>query len=281
MSDQEPGGTLTVALISEVFFDADAERRLRTMLAEARAAGAELAVLPEIPLNPWSPAGREARDEDAEEPGGPRHQMLSRASREAGIGVIGGAIVRAAGDGLRRNTALVFDARGELLDSYAKLHLPEEPGFWETSHYVPGSHPARVLDAFGLPVGVQICSDINRPEGSHALAAGGAMAILAPRATELRTYERWRVVFRANALTSAAYLLSVNRPRAEGGVLLGGPTIAVAPDGTVLLETTDPLAVVRLERGVVAAARRDYPGYLPIRARIYADAWDGIARGSG
>jgi N-carbamoylputrescine amidase len=130
-------------------------------------------------------------------------------------------------------------------------------------------------------VGVQICSDINRPEGSHALAAGGAMAILAPRATELRTYERWRVVFRANALTSAAYLLSVNRPRAEGGVLLGGPTIAVAPDGTVLLETTDPLAVVRLERGVVAAARRDYPGYLPIRARIYADAWDGIARGSG
>jgi predicted amidohydrolase len=274
-------GTLTVALISEVFFDADAAQRLRASLAAARSAGAELAVLPEIPLNPWSPATTDVRDEDAEGPSGPRRQLLSRISREVGIAVIGGAIVRDPADGQRRNTALVFDAQGQLLESYAKLHLPEEPGFWETSHYVPGSRPARVIDAFGLPLGVQICSDINRPEGSHALAAAGAQAILAPRATEQRTFGRWRVVFRATALTSAAFVLSVNRPRPEGGVLLGGPSIAVAPDGTVLLETTDPLAIVKLDGAAVAAAHKDYPGYLPIRARLYADAWDEIARGGG
>jgi predicted amidohydrolase len=281
MSHRAPDGDLTVALISDVFFDADGERRLRARLAEARAAGADLAILPEIPLNPWSPATAEARDEDAEAPGGPRHQALSRAGREAGIGVVGGAIVRDAVDGLRRNTALVFDARGDLVANYAKLHLPEEPGFWETSHYVPGERPARVVDAFGMPVGVQICSDVNRPEGSHILAAKGAEAILAPRATEQLTYERWRVVFRANALTSCAYVLSVNRPRPEGGVPLGGPSVAVAPDGSVLLETTDAMVVVRLERAVVGAARRQYPGYLPVRARLYADAWDEVARSSG
>jgi predicted amidohydrolase len=279
MADRAPDGDLTVALISDVFFDADAERRLEARLAEARVAGADLAMLPEIPLNPWSPATMDAHAEDAEEPGGPRHEALSGAARAAGIGVVGGAIVRDTVDGLRRNTALVFDAQGRLVAHFAKLHLPEEPGFWETSHYVPGHQAAQVVGSFGMPVGIQICSDINRPEGSHLLAASGAEAILAPRATEQRTYERWRVVLRANALTSCAYVLSVNRPRPEGGVLLGGPSVAIAPDGTVLLETTDAVAVVRLERAAVAAARIHYPGYLPVRARLYADAWDEVARG--
>lgn len=274
----EAGDGLTVALISDVFFDAQPGVRLRARLAEARAAGAELAVLPEIPLNPWSPATTDARDDDAEEPGGQRHQLLAAASREVGIGVIGGAIVRDPGDGHRRNTALVFDAQGQLLATYAKLHLPEEPGFWETSHYVPGTRPPERIDAFGMPLGVQICSDVNRPEGCHLLGALGAEAILAPRATEQDLYERWRVVFRANAMTSSAYVLSVNRPRPEAGVPLGGPSIAVAPDGTVLLETSDPIGIVRLERAAIAKARTDYPGYLPIRADLYADAWGAIAR---
>ena len=272
---------LTVALISDVFFGAGREARLRARLGDAKAAGAELALLPEIPLDPWAPATRRARDVDAEPPGGPRHVMLSAAARDVGLGVVGGAIVRDAVDGRRYSTALAFDARGIHVSSYAKLHLPQEPGFWETSHYVPGTRPPEVVEAFGLPIGLQICSDVNRPEGSHLLGALGAEAILVPRATEADTYESWRVVFRANALTSAAYVLSVNRPRPEGGVPLGGPSIAVAPDGIVLVETTDPLAVVRLERSAIVKARLDYPGYLPIRARLYAAAWDSIATRDG
>jgi hypothetical protein len=69
----------------------------------------------------------------------------------------------------------------------------------------------------------------------------------------------------------------VNRPDAEDGVLIGGPSIAVGPDGGILLETTDPVAVVRMSRGVIAKARVDYPGYLPIRADLYAEAWADIA----
>ncbi|HEV8252989.1 MAG TPA: carbon-nitrogen hydrolase family protein, partial [Candidatus Limnocylindria bacterium] len=157
----------------------------------------------------------------------------------------------------------------------------EEPGFWETSHYEPGTGAPSRIDAFGLPVGVQVCSDTNRPEGSHLLGAQGAEAILIPRATEERTYQRWKIVFRANALTSCAYVLSVNRPDPEAGVLIGGPSIAVDPNGTVLVETTDQIATVTVESRVVTVARTAYPGYLPVRARLYADAWREIAGRDG
>lgn len=68
-------------------------------------------------------------------------------------------------------------------------------------------------------------------------------------------------------------MLSVNRPRPEQGVALGGPSIAVAPTGEVLVETTDPLAVVTIDRAVVVRTRGRYPGYLATRADLYADGW--------
>jgi len=269
--------TLTIALISDVFFDDRPAERLRARLAEAESAGAALAVLPELPLNPWSPATKSARDDDAEPPDGPRSKMQSEAARSVGIGLVGGAIVRDPATGWRHNTALVFDSSGRLAATYQKAHIPEEPGFWETSHYAAGEFPPQVVQGFGLRFGVQICSDINRPEGSHLLGAMGAEVIVAPRATEQRTYPRWRIVFQANALTSCAFVASVNRPRPEQNVLIGGPSIAVAPDGQVLLETTDPVGVVALDRARIVRARMDYPGYLPVRADLYARAWASIS----
>ncbi len=270
--------TMTIALISDVFYESRPAERLRARLEEAKARGAELAVLPELPLNPWSPAHKQSREEDAESPGGPRFLMQAEAAREVGIGLLGGVILKDSPTGDRRNTAVIFSSRGELIALYAKNHLPEEPGFWETSHYVPGEYAPSRIDGFTMPLGVQICSDINRPEGSHLLGAQGVEAILAPRATEMATYGRWRPVFVANALTSTAYVLSVNRPHPEGSVLIGGPSIAVAPNGTIVLETTDAVGIVTLDRAVVEAARPAYPGYLPVRAQQYAEAWSRIAR---
>ncbi len=265
-------GSLTVALISEAFFDRDGEERLRTRLAEAKARGADLAVLPELPLDPWVPATKKASDADAEAPEGRRHQVLSRAARATGLGVVGGAIIRDPTTRDRHNTALVFDAHGHLVTAYRKVHLPEEDGFWETSHYVPGDWPPEVIHAFGLPIGLQICSDANRPEGSHLLGAMGAEAILLPRATEPGSWERWKVVLRANAVTSTAYVLSVNR-RDPIAIPLGGPSVVIDPHGRVVAESLDPMVVVTLSRTVVDEARRVYPGYMPVRAALYADAW--------
>ena len=274
-------GKLTVALVSEVFWEADGAQRLRQRLAEAAERGADLAVLPELPLNPWRPATKEAQDDDAEPTDGPRATVQREAAKEAGIGLVGGIIHRDETTGRRTSRALVIDAAGEIRATYEKLHLPEEPGFWETSHYEPGTNPPQRIDAFGVPIGVQICSDNNRPEGTHLLGAQGAMASLVPRASEERSYQRWKTVFRSNALTGCLYVLSVNRPHPEEGVLLGGPSVAFDPNGELLVETTDRMALVTLDAATVTDARRAYPGYLPIHARLYADAWADIAGSDG
>lgn len=283
MTDAPPtraDGKLTVALISEVFWEADGTQRLKQRLGEVAERGADLAVLPEIPLNPWRPSTKEAKPDDAEPMDGPRATAQREAAAEAGIGLIGGIIHRDDA-GRRTSRALVIDATGAIRATYEKLHLPEEPGFWETSHYEPGTEAPKRIDAFGLPIGVQLCSDNNRPEGVHLLGAHGAMAMINPRATEEKTYQRWKTVFRANALTSCLYVLSVNRPYPEDGVLIGGPSVAFDPNGELLLETTDSVALVTLDARVVTDARRAYPGYLPVRARLYADAWDEVARSDG
>jgi N-carbamoylputrescine amidase len=269
---------MIIALVSEVFYDASGPARLASRLQEARSRGADLAVLPELPLNPWSPASEVSREEDAEPPEGPRHQLLCTAARNAGIAVLGGAIVQDPKTWRRHNTALLFARDGAHLASYRKVHLPEEEGFWETRHYEPGDALSPIVEALELRVGLQVCSDINRPEGSHLLGALGAEVILNPRATEAATFDRWRTVFIANAMTSGAYVLSVNRPREEQGVKLGGPSFAVAPTGEVLAESMDAMTLVTLDRATVARAKQRYPGYLATRADLYAEAWQKVSR---
>jgi predicted amidohydrolase len=264
---------ITVALVTEIFTGEDVFDRLAPRLAEARERGARLALLPELPLDHWAPATRAPRMEDAEGPGGPRHAIQAAAAREAGIALVGGAIVVDPGTGRRHNTALVFDERGGLLASYRKLHVPQEEGYWEASHYEPGDEPPSVIPVAGARLGIQICSDANRPELSHLLGALGAELIFVPRATPPESYERWKLVMRANAVTSTVFVLSANRPEDRQGTSIGGPSLAIAPDGRVLLETTDPVAVVTLGRDLLREAREDYPGYLDVRAELYARAW--------
>ncbi len=268
-----PSDRLTVALVTDAFPAADALSLLQERLRTARELGARLAVLPELPLNAWAPLTRQPSHADAEEPHGPRHRALAEAARETGLAVLGGAIVRDPATGRRHNTALLFGSDGDLRLRYRKVHLPDEEGYWEAHHYEPGGHlhtPARLA---GWGIGVQICSDVNRPQGCNALAAMGAEAILAPRATPPETYSRWRMVLCANAVTSCAYVISVNRPGAGSGGVIGGPSIAIGPSGDVLLETTDPVAAVTLKPAALEAAREEYPGYLDVRPDVYEDAW--------
>lgn len=273
-------GLLTVALIHDVFHGPSAERRLEQALLAARRDGAELAVLPELPLDAWPAAIRCPDDADAEAPGGRRHRLLSEAASSSGVAVLGGAITRDPTSGRRFNRALLFDAAGRQVAHYDKLHLPSEEGFWESDHYEPGDWPPQRIDALPVPLGLQICSDLNRPQGCQLLGALGAEVVLAPRATPPSSYARWLTVIRANAITSASYVLSVNRPRAERGVELGGPSVAVSPTGEVLAEIEDGCRLVTLERAEVARARQTYPGYLTLRAELYSRAWDAIAGAS-
>ncbi len=272
------GDTLRVALVTEVFPGDLEGTHLQSLLARAREDGADLAVLPEIPLNAWSPATKTARDDDAEEEDGPRQKRMADAAASVGIALVGGAIIRGPDTGVRHNTALLYDAAGELVESYRKVHLPAEEGYWETSHYEPGEDTPRVIEgALPFSLGLQICSDVNRPSFAQLLAHQGAEIIVAPRATPPESYERWQLVLRANAVMSGAFVVSVNRPRPEGGAHIGGPSIAIAPDGSVLAESTDPVCVVTLERSTLDTARTDYPGYLKRFPGLYARGWGELA----
>ncbi|MFC1791178.1 carbon-nitrogen hydrolase family protein [Gemmatimonadota bacterium] len=265
--------TLTLALITQAFpYPADWER-IPEVLRGARAAGAGFAVLPEIPLNPWSPASKVALDEDAEEVDGPRQKVLAAAARDAGLAVLGGVIIRDPDTGVRHNTALLYDSSGSCLARYKKVHLPEEDGYWETSHYEPGHEPPTVVDGLPLRVGMQICSDVNRTSGFQLLGAMGAEVVLAPRCSPPQTWERWKLVLRANAVTSGTYVISVNRPAPAPHGLIGGPSIAIGPSAEVLVETTDPMSLVTLSREVVQAARTEYPGYLKVFPEVYVKGW--------
>lgn len=261
-----------VALISKVFTGPTAEQDLKQTLLQARDLGAEWALLPELPLNEWSPAERTPQEADAEPIGGSRTQIQREAAAQAGVGLIGG-ILSKDDQGLRRNTALVISPSGDLLGTFSKIHLPDEPGFWECDHYVPGTTLSPIFNAGNFGFGVQICSDINRIQGSQILAHHGALAVMNPRATEAATYERWRHSFFATALTCCCYVLSANRPAPEQGVLLGGASICVSPLGDVLVEDTDEILVAELDRAVVEEAKTRYPGYLPVYAEMYAQGW--------
>ena len=269
--------SLRTALVHEVFFEDPMGLRLRAHLTEARELGAQIAVLPELPLNEWSPYSKVARDEDAEGVDGPRQRIMAEAAAATGIALVGGAIVRDPNTGTRHNTAVVYASDGTCLGRYRKVHLPEEDGYWETSHYEPGDAPPELVSGLPLRAGLQICSDVNRPEGFQLLAARGAEVVFAPRATPPETYDRWRLILRANAVMSGAYVVSANRPRPEHGAPIGGPSIAIAPSGDVIAETTDPVTVVDLTRAAVEEAAQEYPGYLDRFPRLYADAWEELA----
>jgi predicted amidohydrolase len=190
---------------------------------------------------------------------------------------MGGAIIKDPDTGVRHNTTLLYDPSGSCLARYNKVHLPSEEGFWETSHYEPGHEPPTVVSGLPLRIGFQVCSDVNRTTGFQLLGAMGAEVVLVPRCTPPQTYERWKLVLRANAVTSGCYVVSSNRPAPSPDGLIGGPSIAIGPTSEVLLETTDRLSVVTLSRQVLEAARADYPGYLKTYPELYAKGWRALS----
>lgn len=265
--------SLQVAMSSEVFHGDRSEERLIARAREAKALGADLLVLPELPMDPWMPATRNARDDDAEPPDGPRTRAQAAAASAASVAILGGAIVRHPDSGRRHNTAMLFDDSGSLRATYRKSHLPQEEGYWEADHYEPGGQPPEVVDALDVPFGIQLCSDAHRPSGCQMLAASGAAAVFAPRCTPHSSYHKWRLVLRANALTGGMYVVSTNRSAAEGGLPVDSPSIAIGPDGAVLAESAEPLCMVTLDEGAVRAARADYPGYLAFARDMYVRGW--------
>ena len=266
----------TIGLLSKVYPTKATWDDLAIDLAEAASLNASLVILPELPLNKWSPSSREASNEDAEPWQGPRWKTQSEAAKKSKVALLGGIIVKDK-FGTRRNTAVLFNKDGNYCGHFSKIHIPDEPGFRERNHYEPGNQLEGPFDVDNIKIGLQICSDLNRPSGSLILAARGAHLIACPRATELATAERWRPVVQAIALTSSCWVASVNRPSPEDGVLLGGPSWLATPDGKMLIESTEKIATAKVNFHNINQYKNDqYPGYLDLRSDIYANGWSSL-----
>ncbi|MDE2835590.1 MAG: carbon-nitrogen hydrolase family protein [Bacteroidota bacterium] len=268
---------LKVALVREVFTGGDASGTLELRLARAKEQGAELAVLPELPYNVWSPATTRLRSSDAESPGGWREEMQNLAAGKTGMALLGGVIQQV--DNRRFNRAILSDSSGRTVARYDKVHLPDEEGFREPCHYEPGRNPPSVIELMGARFGIQICSDANRLAGSQYLAAQGVQVILAPPCEQPGQLAQMVPCIPSHGLDLCAWLISVGRPKAEFGVPIGGPALVVDPMGRVVAESKDPLIIVTLDVALADAARQEYPGYLAWPADLYADGWAAWATG--
>ena len=226
---------------------------------------ADLILLPELPFQEWAPAQRGNLMPDMD--------LKAQAQLCPQVAILGGGVQA------RRNRAILFVGGRVELD-YAKMHLPQEEGFWEADYYDPGQQPPEVCDALGFPLGVQICSDIHRPFGMSYLAQQGVSLVLCPRATERGTYAAWKRVYQASARIHSCYIASVNRPAPENGVPLGGPSLLVGPDGEVLVEGDEEVLYAELDLQKIVQAKAGYPGYLAWPWETYAKAWQPTEKGS-
>lgn len=210
-----------------------------SLIAEARAMGAELMVLPELWLSGYDPATL-ATDavKSAVEAGDPVVTRLSAAAREHRMWLVAGSLPEAEG-GRLFNTCFVFGPSGKLVTRHRKAHLYPPRG--EESIFTAGDSLTTFSDPSLGSVGVVICFDGDFPEVAAAVSRGGARLVVAPCACEVESAQWWDLVYPATALVNGQWWVQANQcGRMSSGTYLGGSRV-VAPSGTVIAEAARAL----------------------------------------
>ncbi len=230
------------------------------MTEEAAAAGASLICFPEQFVTGWSP---EIPPGSGEPLDGPLATAFERMAQESGIAVAG-SIIEARGGGRPQNTVVVFDANGELLATYAKIHLFSPGG--EDRNYTPGNRIA-TFTIGGLTFGLAICYDLRFPEIFRIYALAGAECMLLPAAWPCCRLRHWETLIPARALENQYYVAGVNT---TGGVYCGG-SLAAGPDGDTIARggSGEELLFVDLDPAAVHEARERLPVFSDRRSDLY------------
>jgi deaminated glutathione amidase len=236
--------------------------RVRDALAEAARRGARLAVFPEATQARF---GSELRAV-AEPLTGPFGTGLAAAAREHGVALVAG-VFEPAPDGRVFNTAAAYEASGELVAAYRKIHLYDALGERESAVVAPGGEPV-LTSLAGLTVGLATCYDIRFPELFRALVARGAELIVVPAAwaSGLFKEEHWVTLVRARAIENTVWVAAAGQvpdpdsppTRAPIGV---GRSMLVDPMGTVRtdLGPWPGVGVAELDLAVTARVRAVLP----------------------
>jgi N-carbamoylputrescine amidase len=257
----------------------------------AAAAGAQVICTQELFRSPYFCQVEDAAHFDLAEPiPGPTTEAVAAVAREQGVAVVASLFERRAA-GVYHNTAAVFDADGSLLGTYRKMHIPDDPLYYEKFYFTPGDQGFKVFTTRFGRIGVLICWDQWYPEGARLTALRGAEVLLYPTAIGWHPAEKqewgaaqhdaWLTAQRAHAIANGIYVAAVNRvgheQSAGAGIEFWGGSFVADPMGRVVASSPqdrEDILVAAVDRRLIEEVRRNWP-FLRDR-RI--DAYGGLDR---
>jgi N-carbamoylputrescine amidase len=218
---------------------------------------------------------------------GPTTQAMANVAKEAGVSIVVPLFERRAA-GVYHNSLVVLGPKGELLGQYRKMHIPDDPLFYEKFYFTPGDLGFVAVPTPGTTVGPLICWDQWYPEAARLTALRGAEILVYPTAIGWHPSEKakygasqlsaWQTIQRAHAIANGVFVVAVNRVGHEGpkdgGLDFWGHSFVADPFGVVLAEAgeDEDVLVVECDLGRVEEVRQNWP-FLRDR-RI--DAYGGI-----
>ena len=178
---------------------------------------------------------------------GPSTDALSKVAKDAGVVIIASLFEKRT-EGLYHNTTAVLDADGSYLGKYRKMHIPDDPAYYEKFYFTPGDIGYRVFKTKFCTIGVLICWDQWYPEAARITALMGAEILFYPtaigwstsqdQATNTEQYNAWQTIQRSHAVANGVHVVSVNRVgfEQEGNMKFWGGSFVANPFGTILYQ---------------------------------------------
>lgn len=285
---------LPVALIQEKNHGSAEENLavIEARVAEAAKRGAKLVLLQELHNGPYFCQHEAVCEFDLAEPiPGPSTERLGKLAKQTGVVLVSSLFERRAA-GLYHNTAVVFEKDGGTAGKYRKMHIPDDPGFYEKFYFTPGDIGFKPIDTSVGRLGVLVCWDQWYPEAARLMALSGAELLLYPtaigwdpsdeQAEKNRQRDAWVLSHRGHAVANGLPVLSCNRvgheasPLGASGIDFWGNSHVLGPQGEFVAEAGgDPtilMAEVDMQRS--EHVRRIWP-FLRDR-RI--DAYEGLLK---
>ncbi len=267
--------------------------KLHRNIATVAQAGAQLVVLQELHNTPYFCQTENTALFDLAEPiPGPSTGFYSEIAAAYGIVLVTSLFERRAA-GLYHNTAVVFDTDGSMAGKYRKMHIPDDPAYYEKFYFTPGDIGFEPIETSLGKLGVQVCWDQWYPEGARLMALKGAELLIYPTAIgwestdtqeeKMRQLGAWMTVQRGHAVANGLPVIAVNRVGLEpdpsgqtNGIQFWGNSFVAGPQGELLAQasTKEENLVVDIDMSRSENVRRWWP-FLRDR-RI--DEFDGLTR---
>lgn len=178
---------------------------------------------------------------------GPSSDALQAIAKELGVVIIASLFEKRA-QGVYHNTTAVLDADGVYLGKYRKMHIPDDPGFYEKFYFTPGDLGYKVFKTKFATIGVLICWDQWYPEAARITSLMGAEILFYPtaigwattqdEATNIEQHDAWQTIQRSHAIANGVHVVGVNRVGEEAGVKFWGGSFISNPFGTLLYKAS-------------------------------------------